>query len=328
MSSAVAEIPAELSPGQLVGMLRTMLMIRQFETRALELYREGAMRGTTHPYIGMEAVAVGACAALRRDDRITSTHRGHGHCLAKGGDPRLMMAELLGKATGYCKGKGGSMHIADVDAGILGANGIVGGGIGLATGAALAAQLAGRDDVTLCFFGDGALNQGILHEAANMAAIWRLPVVYICENNQYAMSARADKFTSVPDPAVRATGYGFPGLSCDGMDVLAVYRTVGGAVARARAGEGPSLVVCVTYRFMGHHVGDPLNYRDKAEVEQWRTRDPIERFRQILAARRILPAKEADALQAGVEREIEEAVAFAKASPEPAVSTLMEDVYA
>jgi pyruvate dehydrogenase E1 component alpha subunit len=327
MSTAVTS-PPELSPAQLVDMLRMMMRIRQFEQRALELYREGVMRGTTHPYIGMEAVAVGACAALRPADRITSTHRGHGHCLAKGGDPRLMMAELLGKAAGYCKGKGGSMHIADVEAGILGANGIVGGGIGLATGAALATKLAGRDDVAVCFFGDGALNQGIFHEAANMAAIWRLPVVYVCENNQYAMSARADRFTSVPDPSVRATAYGFPGLSCDGMDALAVYATVGGAVARARAGEGPSLVVCVTYRFLGHHVGDPLNYRDKAEVEAWRTKDPIERLRGVLLERRILTAADAGTVQAEVEREIEDAVAFAKASPEPEASTLTEDVYA
>ncbi len=322
------KLAAALSPDQLQRMLRTMHMIRQFDLRALDLYREGAMRGSTHPYIGMEAVAVGACAALRPADRITSTHRGHGHCLAKGGDPRLMMAELLGKATGYCKGKGGSMHIADVEAGILGANGIVGGGIGLATGAALAAQLAGRDDVTLCFFGDGALNQGILHESANLAAIWKLPVVYICENNQYAMSARADKFTSVPDPEVRAKAYGFPGVSCDGMDVMAVYRTVADAVARARAGEGPSLVVCVTYRYFGHHVGDPLNYRDKAEVDAWKTKDPIDRFQRDLIAHRVLTSDEADGLAAAVTQEIEAAVAFAKASPEPEVEALMEDVYA
>ena len=286
------------------------------------------MRGTTHPYIGMEGVAVGTCAALRPGDRITSTHRGHGHCLAKGGDPRLMMAELLGKATGYCKGKGGSMHIADVDAGILGANGIVGGGIGLATGAALAAQLAGRDEVTVCFFGDGALNQGVLHESANLAAIWNLPVVYVCENNQYAMSARADKFTSVPDPTVRASAYGFPGFSCDGMDVLAVYRTAADAVARARAGTGPSLVVCVTYRFFGHHVGDPLNYRDPAEVDVWRARDPIERFRRELIEHGVMTGEQADALQADVVREIEAAIAFARSSPEPEVDTLMEDIYA
>jgi len=322
------KLAVALSPDQLRSMLRTMHMIRQFDLRALDLYREGAMRGSTHPYIGMEAVAVGACAALRPADRITSTHRGHGHCLAKGGDPRLMMAELLGKATGYCKGKGGSMHIADVEAGILGANGIVGGGIGLATGAALAAQLAGRDDVTLCFFGDGALNQGVLHESANLAAIWKLPVVYICENNQYAMSARADRFTSVPDPEVRAKAYGFPGVSCDGMDVMAVYRTVADAVARARAGEGPSLVVCVTYRYFGHHVGDPLNYRDKAEVDAWKTKDPIDRFQRDLIAHRVLTSDEADRLAAAVIQEIEAAVAFAKASPEPEVEALMEDVYA
>jgi pyruvate dehydrogenase E1 component alpha subunit len=328
MSSEVVEIPTELGPGQLVDMLRTMYLIRLFDERALALYREGAMRGTTHPYIGMEAVAVGACAALRPTDRITSTHRGHGHCLAKGGDPRLMMAELLGKATGYCKGKGGSMHIADVDAGILGANGIVGGGIGLATGAALASQLAGRDDVVLCFFGDGALNQGILHEAANLAAIWKLPVVYLCENNQYAMSARADRFTSVPDPSVRAAAYGFPGVSCDGMDPLAVYRAVREAVARARRGEGPSLVVAVTYRFLGHHVGDPLNYRDKAEVEQWRARDPIGRFEKVLLAHRLLTPERLEAVRADAERQIEEAVAFAKASPDPDPQTLWEDVYA
>jgi len=327
MSAAVSS-PPDLSSAQLVDMLRMMLRIRQFEQRALELYREGVMRGTTHPYIGMEAVAVGTCAALRPADRITSTHRGHGHCLAKGGDPRLMMAELLGRAAGYCKGKGGSMHIADVEAGILGANGIVGGGMGLATGAALATKLAGRNEVAVCFFGDGALNQGIFHEAANMAAIWGLPVVYVCENNQYAMSARADRFTSVPDPSVRAGSYGFPGLSCDGMDALAVYKTVGGAVARARAGGGPSLVVCVTYRYLGHHVGDPLNYRDKAEVETWRAKDPIERLRAALLERRVLTAAEADGLRAEVEREIDDAVAFAKASPEPDPSTLAEDVYA
>ena len=321
-------LPTGLDPGRLRDMLRTMLAIRQFDQRALELYREGVMRGTTHPYIGMEGVAVGTCAALRPGDRITSTHRGHGHCLAKGGDPRLMMAELLGKATGYCKGKGGSMHIADVDAGILGANGIVGGGIGLATGAALAAQLAGRDEVTVCFFGDGALNQGVLHESANLAAIWNLPVVYVCENNQYAMSARADKFTSVPDPTVRASAYGFPGFSCDGMDVLAVYRTAADAVARARAGTGPSLVVCVTYRFFGHHVGDPLNYRDPAEVDVWRARDPIERFRRELIEHGVMTGEQADALQADVVREIEAAIAFARSSPEPEVDTLMEDIYA
>src|SRR5438034_2313320 len=201
MSVATLDLPRT----EVADILRKMYRIRHFETQVIELFQEGQIRGSTHTYIGMEGSGVGCCSALRADDYITSTHRGHGHCIAKGGRLDLMMAELLGKATGYCKGKGGSMHIADVDAGILGANGIVGGGIGLATGAALAALLAGRDEVTLCFFGDGALNQGVLHEAANLAAIWKLPVIYVCENNQYAMSARADAFTSVPDPTVRAS---------------------------------------------------------------------------------------------------------------------------
>src|SRR5579884_3806012 len=293
MTVATLDLPKTL----VVDILRKMYRIRHFETKVIDLFQDGQIRGSTHTYIGEEASGVGTCSALRPDDFITSTHRGHGHCIAKGGRLDLMMAELLGKSTGYCKGKGGSMHIADVDAGILGANGIVGGGIGIATGAALASQLAGRDDVVLCFFGDGALNQGILHEAANLAAIWKLPVVYVCENNQYAMSARADRFTSVPDPSVRAAAYGFPGVSFDGMDPLAVYRAVREAVARARRGEGPSLVVAVTYRFLGHHVGDPLNYRDKAEVEQWRARDPIGRFEKVLLAHRLLTPERLEAVR-------------------------------
>src|SRR5215207_4672576 len=220
-----------------------MLTIRLFDERALALYRAGEMRGTTHPYIGMEAVGVGVTLALGASDFVTSTHRGHGHTIAKGGDPRKMMAELLGRATGYCGGKGGSMHIADMDKNMLGANGIVGGGMGLATGAALAARLQGTGRVSICFFGDGALNQGILHEVSNLSAIWKLPVVFVCENNQYAMSARADHFTSVPDPSVRAVAYGFPGVNVDGMDTLAVYRATVEAAERARAGQGPSLIV-------------------------------------------------------------------------------------
>src|SRR5437763_11109060 len=214
--------------------LRLMLTIRYFDERALALYRAGEMRGTTHPYIGMEAVGVGVTSALRPDDYVTSTHRGHGHTIAKGGDPKRMMAELLGKATGYSGGKGGSMHIADMDKHMLGANGIVGGGMGLATGAALSAQLQGSDSVAVCFFGDGALNEGILHEVSNLAAIWKLPVVFVCENNQYAMSARADWATSVPDPAIRAVAYGFPGVGVDGMDFFAVFEASSKLVERAR----------------------------------------------------------------------------------------------
>jgi TPP-dependent pyruvate/acetoin dehydrogenase alpha subunit len=208
---AIAAEMAALTREQMLQMFRSMAEIRAFEHRAYELYREGVMRGTTHAYVGQEAVAVGVCSALRQDDTITSTHRGHGHCIAKGGDMSMMMAELLGKDTGYCRGKGGSMHIADVDKGILGANGIVGGGMGIATGAGLSAKILGNGRVSVCFFGDGALNQGILHESMNLAAIWKLPVIYVCENNQFAMSARVQEMTAVPDPAVRAVAYGIPG---------------------------------------------------------------------------------------------------------------------
>ena len=323
-----AGLPPELSSAQLVAMLRRMLLIRRFEERAVALYQAAEMRGTTHVYVGMEAVAVGACTAIRPTDAITSTHRVHGHCLAKGGEPRLMMAELLGRAAGLCKGRGGSLHIADIDRGMLGANGIVGGGIGLATGAALAAKLAGKDDVCLCFFGDGALNQGILHEASNLAAVWSLPVVYICENNQYAMSARADKFAAVIDAPTRAAAYGFPGWNVDGMDVIAVYSAVANAVVRARRGEGAALLVCTTYRYLGHHAGDPSNYRDKLEVERWRPLDPITQFTRVLTSHHIVDETQIATLQGEVEREIEAAVEFAKASPKPNAAALIEDVYA
>jgi pyruvate dehydrogenase E1 component alpha subunit len=325
---AVQTAAMRLSAEKQVGMLRQMLTIRRFDSRVLEIYREGIMRGTSHPYIGMEAVGVGACAALREDDYITSTHRGHGHCIAKGGDIKLMMAELLGKATGYCKGKGGSMHIADVDRGILGANGIVGGGMGIATGSALSARIKGTDQVTVCFFGDGALNQGILHECSNIAAIWKLPVIFLCENNQYAMSARADQFTSVPDPSVRAQAYGFPGVRVDGMDVIAVYEAVSEAVERARRGEGPSLIVATTYRYFGHHVGDPLNYRTKEEVDEWRKSDPIERFKARLLDERIMDETRLQQLEDQVNAAVEEAIEFARNSPDPPVDILMEDIYA
>src|SRR6266542_319254 len=325
---AIATEAPALRKEQLLDMYRRMWAIRRFDTRAYELYREGLMRGTTHAYIGMEAVGVGVCSALRSDDTITSTHRGHGHCIAKGGDIAQMMSELLGKATGYCRGKGGSMHIADVDRGILGANGIVGGGIGIATGSALSASVLGTDRVSICFFGDGALNQGVLHEACNLSAIWKLPVVFVCENNQYAMSARADQFTSVPDPSVRAVAYGIPGVNIDGMDVLAVYRAATEAIGRARAGEGPSFLVATTYRMLGHHVGDPLNYRDKAEVEEWSKKDPIAGFKSYLLGNRVMTEAEAERIEQDVVEQIEQAIEFAKASPDPSPDILMEDIYA
>ncbi len=317
-----------LSPEQLREALRLMLTIRSFDERAMALYRAGEMRGTTHPYIGMEAVGVGVTSALRPEDYVASTHRGHGHTIAKGGDVRKMMAELLGKATGYSGGKGGSMHIADMDKHMLGANGIVGGGMGLATGAALTAKLQNTGAVSICFFGDGALEQGILHEATNMAAIWKLPVLYVCENNQYAMSAPADWSVAGGNPAARAAGYGIPGVTVDGMDFFAVTAAASELVERARRGDGPAYLVCDTYRFYGHHTGDPLNYREKEEVERWRQQDPIERMKRALVERGVITAEDAAALEKQVEATIDEAVEFAKSSPEPTIDQLMTDIYA
>ena len=308
--------------------LRLMLTIRHFDERALALYRAGEMRGTTHPYIGMEAVGVGVMLALRPDDYVSSTHRGHGHTIAKGGDVRRMMAELLGRATGYSGGKGGSMHIADMDKHMLGANGIVGGGMGLATGAALTARLQKTGSVAICFFGDGALEQGILHETTNLAAIWKLPVVYVCENNQYAMSARSDWSVAGGDPARRAAGYGIPGVTVDGMDLFAVNAAAGELVERARRGDGPAYLVCNTYRYHGHHAGDPLNYREKEEVERWRLQDPIERVRRAAVERGVLAEADIADLERHIETEIDEAVEFAKNSPEPTADQLMTDIYA
>ncbi len=316
------------TPDELQEALRLMLTIRRFDEQALALYRAGEMRGTTHPYIGMEAVGVGVVAALRPDDYVTSTHRGHGHTIAKGGDIRKMMAELLGKATGYSGGKGGSMHVADMDKHMLGANGIVGGGMGLATGAALTARLQGADSVAVCFFGDGALNQGILHETSNLAAIWKLPVLFVCENNQYAMSTRAEWSIAGGDPAGRAAAYGLPGVTVDGMDFFAVHEAAHRLVERARRGEGPAYLVCNTYRYYGHHAGDPLNYRGKDEVDRWREQDPIARLQRALIERGVLSAGEAAELEQRVAAEVEAAVAFAKASPEPTVDQLMTDIYA
>src|SRR5919199_1026955 len=307
--------PSTLAPAQLREALRLMLLIRTFDERALALYRAGEMRGTTHPYIGMEAVGVGVTLALQPDDWVTSTHRGHGHTIAKGGDPKKMKAELLGKATGYSGGKGGSMHIADMDKHMLGANGIVGGGMGLATGAALSASLQKTGAVAVCFFGDGALEQGILHETTNLATIWKLPVVYVCENNQYAMSARSDWSVAGGDPARRAAGYGIPGVTVDGMDFFAVNRAASELVERARRGEGPAYLVCNTYRYHGHHAGDPLNYREKEEVERWRLQDPIERVKKVALDRGDMTAAQIADLEVRVEAQIDEAVEFAKTSP-------------
>jgi len=326
--TATTSRPSALRPETLLWMHRTMSRIRAFDTKALEAYRSGMMRGTSHPYIGMEAIGVGVCAALREDDFITSTHRGHGHCIAKGGDINRMMAELLGKATGTCKGKGGSMHIAEVDRGILGANGIVGGGMGIAAGSALSAKLRGTDQVTVCFFGDGALNQGVLHEIANMAAIWKLPLLLVCENNGFAMSMRVENSVSNLDAAAKAGAYGFPGVEVDGMDVLAVYEAASLAIARARRGEGPTLLLCRAYRYFGHHAGDPLNYRSKEEVDPWRAKDPIERLEKALAEEGILSPERAQQVRDEEQQAVERALEFAQQSPDPSPDTLMEDIYA
>ena len=319
-----------LTGDQLAEMYYRMWLIRFFDQSAMEQYRRDRMRGTTHAYIGQEAVAVGACAALNRDDYITSTHRGHGHCLAKGGDPRLMMAELLGKATGYCKGKGGSMHIADLNLGILGANGIVGGGIGLATGAAYSADLRDSGQVAVCFFGDGASNQGLLMEAANMAALWKLPVIYLCEENKYAEFSPSLPFIAVERIEFKAQAFGMPGITVDGNDVLAVYEAVRQASDRARHGDGPTLLVAQTYRIEGHTVGDPLTYRPKGEAEAWKSpeRDPIHRFGRHLIEQAGYADEELGSLQQRAEDEIEAAVEFAINSPDPEIATLWEDVYA
>src|ERR1700737_3247071 len=293
--------PSPLEGDRLREALRLMLTIRFFDERALALYRAGDMRGTTHPYIGMEAVGVGVTLALEPNDYVTSTHRGHGHTIAKGGDPKKMMAELLGRATGYSGGKGGSMHIADMDKHMLGANGIVGGGMGLATGAALTALLQQNGSVAICFFGDGALEQGILHETTNLAAIWKLPVVFVCENNQYAMSASAAWSVAGGDPAKRAAGYGIPGVTVDGMDLFAVNAQASEYIERARRGDGPAYLVCNTYRFHGHHAGDPLNYREKEEVERWRLQDPIERVKRVAVERGAMRADEVESLERQIE---------------------------
>jgi len=319
---------AELTRVDAAEMLRKMYRIRLFEGKVIDLFQEGKIRGSTHTYIGMEACAVGVCSALRADDYITSTHRGHGHCIAKGGRLDLMMAELLGKATGYCKGKGGSMHIADVEAGILGANGIVGGGIGIATGAALSSKLRGVGQVCVCFFGDGGFNQGVLYECANMAAIWKLPVIFLCENNKYAMSTPVHAATAVADLSARAAAFGMPGVNVDGMDALAVREAAFHAAERGRRGEGPTLVVADTYRYEGHNVGDGQRYRSRDEVEQWRRSDPIERFRDALARQGVLRHEDAAAIEQEVAAELAAAIEFAEQSPDPSPETLEDNVYA
>jgi pyruvate dehydrogenase E1 component alpha subunit len=317
----------ELSREKLLWMYERMRLIRDFEDRIAGLFAAGELPGFLHFYAGEEAVAVGVCAHLNPDDFITSTHRGHGHCIAKGVDVNQMMAELYGRATGACKGKGGSMHIADVDKGMLGANGIVGGGVPLAAGAGLTAKYNKRGQVAVCFFGDGANNQGAFHEAANLAAIWKLPVIFVCENNGYAEATPVNYATSVQDIAARASAYNIPGLVVDGQDVFAVYEAAGEAVRRARAGEGPTLLECKTYRYYGHFSGDPGGYRSEEEINEAKRRDCLERFKRQVLDRGLLTQVELDEIDRRSKEAIEQAVAFAKSSPLPSPEEVTTDVY-
>jgi pyruvate dehydrogenase E1 component alpha subunit len=315
---------------QAVEMLRTMILIREFDERAIQLRVAGKIYGAVHPYVGQEAVAVGVCANLTRSDRVTSTHRGHGHCIAKGADIRRMMAELFGRVDGYCKGKGGSMHIADFAVGMLGANGIVGGGLPIACGAALAAQLDGKGDVTVCFFGDGAAAEGEFHEALNIASLWKLPIVFVCENNQYAANNAVGVQHPRVDIAAHAGAYEMPGVIADGNDVLEVRAAASQAVARARRGEGPSLLECKTYRWHFHamRAAVPAETRPADEIAVWRARDPIARLEAHARDRGLLTAAEVGALRHQVAAELDQAIAFAEASPFPDPKDLLVDMFA
>lgn len=309
------------------GMYETLVRIRTFESRAVDLFAEGQIPGFLHSYLGEEAIATGVCANLERTDFITSTHRGHGHIIAKGGDTRYMMAELYGRTTGYCKGKGGSMHIADRDLGILGANGIVGAGQDIAVGAGLSIAYRGTNQVTACFFGDGSTNQGTFNEALNMASIWKLPIVFVCENNQFGISMSQSRHQAIKDIADRAVSYGFPGIAVDGNDVMAVYEVAREAVNRARQGQGPTLVECKTWRWRGHFEGDPSVYKDPVEQEAWMEKEPVRRYRTFLEENEVMTADEMDAVDKRIDDEIDAAVAYAQESPLPQPEDIVKDVY-
>ncbi|WP_416881645.1 thiamine pyrophosphate-dependent dehydrogenase E1 component subunit alpha [Marivita sp.] len=307
--------------------LKKMYLIRKFEEGAEDSYMRGLIHGTMHLSIGQEASAVGSCMSLSDEDKITSTHRGHGHCVAKGADLSRMFAEFFGKESGYCKGRGGSMHIADPSKGNLGANGIVGGGLPIAVGAALSAKRLGTGAVTICFFGDGANNEGAFHEALNMASVWKLPVVFVCENNKYGMSTSTERSTAVKNIADRAVAYAMPGVTVDGNDFSAVTEAVDAAVERARKGEGPSLVENVTYRWRGHSKSDRNRYRTKEEIADWQSRDPIAAMAKLLTDHKIATEDEIAGIEADATRIIEEAIAFATEGANPKIEEVTRDVY-
>ena len=315
----------------LMEMLRRMLRIRHFEERVIQMVERGEIIGAAHSYIGEEAVAVGTCLALRDDDWITGNHRSHGHPIAKGGDVKKAMAELLGKRTGYCKGKGGSMHLADFSIGILGESGILGSAIPTAVGAALGSQLQGNDRVAVSFFGDGASNEGAFHESINLAAIWKLPVIFLCENNQYAVTSSFKDMVASENISDRAASYAIPGVLVDGQDVLAMHEAVTQAVVRARSGQGPSLIEGRTYRYYDHSLG--LNrivqtYRSEEELESWKQRDPIDIHEALLLSQDIATQAEIDQMVDEIMKQIDDAVEFARESPYPEPSELFDDMFA
>lgn len=318
---------AEISKEMLLQAYERMQLIRTFEDRVAGLFAEGKLPGFVHLYAGEEAIAVGVCSHLTDDDFITSTHRGHGHCIAKGVDINPMMAELYGKATGSCKGKGGSMHIADVDKGMLGANGIVGGGGPLACGSGLMARVKGTTQVTVCFFGDGAAEQGTMHEAMNLAKIWNLPVVFVCENNGFAETTPASYHCAAKDIADRATAYNMPGFTVDATDFFAIYEAAGEAIGRARRGEGPSLIECKGFRFYGHFEGDTKLYYTEAMLADFKKRDPIAKFRQRVVDRKLASENELYDIDTRATQVIEDAVKFAEESAMPAPEDCLTDVY-
>jgi TPP-dependent pyruvate/acetoin dehydrogenase alpha subunit len=307
---------------------RTMVTIRQFETMAGELFAAGKIPGFIHLSIGQEASSVGVCSCLRADDYLTTTHRGHGHIIAKGGDLKKMAAELFGKKTGYCKGKGGSMHIADFSIGILGANGVVAGGLPIIAGAGFSIKMRKTDQVAVCFFGDGASNRGPVHEVMNMASVWKLPIIFVIENNQYASTTARQDACSIDDICIRAAGYNMPGAAVDGNDVLQVRDATLQAVERARKGEGPSLIENKTYRIKGHFEGDPQKYRTAAEVKDWQEhKDPIKRFADLLSRQNILTPDLDRQIKDEAAARLEAALAFAESSPYPAPHEALEDLF-
>lgn len=312
---------------RLLNIFETMNKIRRFEENALHLFEENKLRGSVHLCIGQEAIPATVCSLLRDEDYIASTHRGHGHCIAKGARLDMSMAELMGKATGYCKGRSGSMHIADLTKGNLGANAIVGGGIPIAAGAALAAKLRGTDQVAVTFFGDGASNEGTCHEAMNLASVWKLPVIFVCENNGYGLTCPVKESTSVCDISVRGVAYDMPGVTVDGNDVLAIDEAMQKALARAKAGDGPTLIECKTYRWYGHWTGDPQVYRTREEVESWKLKDPIRRLREYLIENKLASEEELGQIEKESAAAAEDAVRFALESPEPDPAFVMQDVF-